>query len=152
MRIWTLHPKYLDAPGLVAVWRETLLAQKVLKGGTRGYRNHPQLARFKLQAQPVAAIATYLRHIYDEASRRGYQFNLEKIAPQSSALQIPATSGQLLYEWDHLRNKLRQRARAKYQELLVVSEPEAHPLFKLIEGEIESWERRATSIPRAGTI
>jgi hypothetical protein len=29
-RIWSLHPKYLDARGLVALWREGLLAQAVL--------------------------------------------------------------------------------------------------------------------------
>lgn len=38
MRLWTLHPKYLDPKGLVALWRETLLAQRVLAGRTRGYR------------------------------------------------------------------------------------------------------------------
>lgn len=37
MRIWSLHPSYLDAKGLVALWRETLLAQKVLLGATVGY-------------------------------------------------------------------------------------------------------------------
>lgn len=47
MRIWSLHPKYLDTKGLVALWRETLLAQHVLSGKTKRYKNHPQLARFK---------------------------------------------------------------------------------------------------------
>ncbi|HEU5178767.1 MAG TPA: pyrimidine dimer DNA glycosylase/endonuclease V, partial [Burkholderiales bacterium] len=32
MRLWSLHPKYLDARGLVALWREALLAQAVLRG------------------------------------------------------------------------------------------------------------------------
>jgi hypothetical protein len=27
MRIWTVHPRYLDPKGLVAAWREALLAQ-----------------------------------------------------------------------------------------------------------------------------
>ncbi len=36
MRIWTLHPQYLDRQGLVALWREGLLAQEVLRGQTRG--------------------------------------------------------------------------------------------------------------------
>ena len=52
MRLWTLHPRYLDARGLVALWREALLAQKVLRGKTRGYRAHPQLQRFREQADP----------------------------------------------------------------------------------------------------
>ena len=37
MRLWTLHPKYLDPQGLVALWREALLARAVLQGKTRGY-------------------------------------------------------------------------------------------------------------------
>jgi Pyrimidine dimer DNA glycosylase len=47
MRIWSLHPQYLDRQGLTAAWREGLLAQKVLTGTTKGYRNHPQLRRFR---------------------------------------------------------------------------------------------------------
>jgi hypothetical protein len=31
MRIWSLHPKYLDSKGLVALWRESLLAKNVLR-------------------------------------------------------------------------------------------------------------------------
>ncbi len=49
MRLWSLHPKYLDRQGLLAVWREGLLAQKVLQGKTKGYKNHPQLKRFQQQ-------------------------------------------------------------------------------------------------------
>ena len=37
IRIWTLHPKYLDAKGLVAVWREALLAKHVLENKAKGY-------------------------------------------------------------------------------------------------------------------
>ncbi|MEN6399799.1 MAG: pyrimidine dimer DNA glycosylase/endonuclease V, partial [Rectinema sp.] len=29
MRLWTLHPQYLDQKGLTAAWREGLLAKKV---------------------------------------------------------------------------------------------------------------------------
>ena len=32
MRLWSLHPCYLDPAGLVAVWREGLLARAVLRG------------------------------------------------------------------------------------------------------------------------
>lgn len=31
-----MHPRYLDAKGLVALWREALLVQAVLRGETRG--------------------------------------------------------------------------------------------------------------------
>src|SRR5579862_5032823 len=79
MRLWTLHPKYLDAKGLVALWREALLAQKVLRGKTKGYRHHPQLARFKAHENPVVALAAYLREVHKEAKRRGYAFDGSKI-------------------------------------------------------------------------
>jgi hypothetical protein len=57
MRLWSLHPCYLDRQGLLALWREALLAQKMLQGQTRGYRFHPQLERFRAQSDPSAAIA-----------------------------------------------------------------------------------------------
>ena len=141
MRIRTLHPKYLDAKGLVALWRETLLAQKVLKGETRGYRNHPQLDRFKSQANPVAAISTYLHHVCAEAKRRGYNFDQEKIESQPTQVNILSTKGPLLYEWEHLCGKLRVRANTQYQALKSVKEPQAHPLFRIIAGEVEPWEK-----------
>ena len=53
MRLWSIHPKYLDTKGLLAVWREALLAKKVLENKTKGYKNHPQLERFKQQNDPL---------------------------------------------------------------------------------------------------
>jgi hypothetical protein len=84
MRLWTLHPKYLDARGLVALWREALLAQKVLRGATRG---------------------------------------------------------QLLYEWRHLKRKLKQRDTKRLREFASVKIPAPHPLFKIIPGKVRDWEK-----------
>ncbi|HEX8774856.1 MAG TPA: pyrimidine dimer DNA glycosylase/endonuclease V [Pyrinomonadaceae bacterium] len=140
MRLWTIHPRYLDAKGLLALWREGLLAQKVLKGETRGYRNHPQLSRFKSATDPVGAIAGYLRVVLSEALDRGYQFNAEKIAPARFGGVIPCTRGQLLYEWRHLKEKLRTRDARKYSELADIAEPSEHPIFEIMEGEVEAWE------------
>ena len=98
MRLWTVHPRYFDPKGLVAAWREALLAQKVLRGATRGYRHHPQLARFQAQEDPVAAIATFLAGIADEAQRRGYRFDTTKISPRRLHARLPETDGQLLCE------------------------------------------------------
>src|SRR5471032_289070 len=106
MRLWTLHPHYLDAKGLVAAWREGLLAQKVLAGATKGYRHHPQLIRFQAHAEPTVAIAEFLRAIADEATRRGYHFDAKRIPALRTADAITETRGQLLYEWEHLRAKL----------------------------------------------
>jgi Pyrimidine dimer DNA glycosylase len=140
MRLWTVHPRYLDTKGLVAAWREALLAQKVLKGETKGYRNHPQLNRFKASAEPVGAIAAYLRAIHEEAAQRGYSFDAEKIASASYDGQLLCTRGQLLYEWNHLKEKLRLRDAVRFREVEDVEEPDGHPLFKITEGDIEAWE------------
>lgn len=142
MRLWTLHPRYLDAQGLVAAWREALLAQKVLQGRTRGYRHHPQLARFGAERRPVAAIATFLAGLAAEARRRGYRFNAAKIARGRLRRRIKETRGQLLYEWRHLRAKLRGRSPEVYRRLRSVTRPAAHPLFRIVPGGVREWEKR----------
>ena len=88
MRLWSLHPRYLDPQGLVALWREALLARAVLRGKTRGYRNHPQLARFRAHRSPRAAISAYLGAVHDEAVQRGYSFDARKIGSQREVLKI----------------------------------------------------------------
>ena len=140
MRLWSLHPQYLDAKGLVALWREGLLAQKVLLGNTRGYRNHPQLQRFKRQADPVAFIAAYLRAVQAEATRRGYCFDAGKIVSGVQCGLISVTDGQVAYELAHLTAKLKCRDPAALELLLHVEAPALHPLFTLVSGGIEAWE------------
>ena len=90
MRLWTLHPRHLDAAGLVALWREALLAQAVLLGRTRGYTRHPQLQRFRAAADPVASIGAYLRVVADEATSRGYAFDATRIV-ESGRLRSDAS-------------------------------------------------------------
>lgn len=140
MRIWSLHPQHLDAKGLVALWRETLLAQKVLRGETKGYRHHPQLQRFRAHPDPLAAIADYLREVQREAERRGYRFDASKIGPQTTRKKIIVTSGQVEYELSHLRNKLSVRDADALVRLEQYGEPALHPLFRAVPGEVESWE------------
>ncbi|MCF7972083.1 MAG: pyrimidine dimer DNA glycosylase/endonuclease V [Methylococcaceae bacterium] len=140
MRLWTLHPKYLDAKGLVALWREALLAQSVLSDQTKGYRSHPQLERFKASSDPLAAIASYLRIIASEADARGYKFNKAKIANGSLQSQIQVTRGQVAYEYQHLLNKLSLRDAERYSLFKSVKLIDIHPLFDVVEGEIASWE------------
>ena len=141
MRLWTLHPKYLDPKGLVALWREALLAQKVLTGGTVGYRHHPQLERFRDHPDPVVMVATYLRAVHSEAVARGYHFDGSKIATQSSCGPVEESDGQLLFEWQHLLAKLAVRSPERYRELLVLKAPDPHPLFEIIPGPKRAWER-----------
>jgi Pyrimidine dimer DNA glycosylase len=141
MRLWTLHPKYLDAKGIVALWREALLAQKVLQGATRGYKHHPQLLRFSRTKNPPAALATYLKSVHDEATRRDYHFDGSKIGAERSRGKITETRGQLLYEWAHLKRKLKQRDPKRLREIGSVKNPDAHPLFKIVPGEVREWEK-----------
>jgi hypothetical protein len=140
MRLWTLHPKYLDPRGLVALWREALLAQAVLCGQTRGYRHHPQLNRFRDTAAPAAALAAYLRVVHEESLRRGYSFDASKIGPTEDLPRMAATRGQLDYEWEHLRRKLKVRAPDWLRGLGGVARAEPHPLFRVVRGGVASWE------------
>ena len=142
MRLWTLHPRYLDAKGLVAAWREGLLAQKVLAGQTKGYRHHPQLGRFRVLGEPLAAIATFLAGIADEAERRGYQFDRGRIHRNRFDGRIAETRGQLRYEWAHLQSKLQFRSPELCIMLQKISSPRAHPLFRIIPGKVNVWERQ----------
>jgi hypothetical protein len=141
LRIWTLHPKYLDPQGLVALWREALLAKAVLRGETKGYRHHPQLERFKSHSSPRSAINAYLASVLDEADRRGYSFDRSKVGSVRSRARIRATSGQLDHEWRHLMAKLRKRSPARRRELRDIVLPDPHPLFAIVPGPVESWER-----------
>jgi hypothetical protein len=141
MRLWSIHPKYLDARGLVALWREGLLAQAVLRGQTRGYTNHPQLTRFRASGFPVGCVAAYLAVVHDEAVRRDYRFDRRKIARANRRASVNVTRAQLDYEWRHLKAKLAVRDRGWLAEVRRVSTPEPHPLFRVVPGPIESWER-----------
>ena len=140
MRLWTLHPRYLDAQGLVALWRETLLAREVLRGRTRGYRQHPQLRRFRSCASPRAAANRYLFIVYAEARLRGYRFDRSKLGRDRRVAPIPVTDGQLQYEWSWLLKKLRRRSPALYRRHLEVPVPMVHPLFRVVPGPVAEWE------------
>ena len=173
MRIWSLHPCLLDRRALVACWRETLLAQKVLRGLTRGYTNHPQLIRFRAHPQPLEAVAAYLSGLADEADARGYSFNRALIGageddagennagkngtdknsadkvedPYTSVARIPVPLGQLEYELAFLRHKVAGRdpewEHRLSERLAARGELAAcaHPLFEVVPGAIEPWEK-----------
>lgn len=130
MRLWSIHPKYLDTKGLVALWREALLAQKVLQGKTKGYRFHPQLDRFKATKNPVSTIGTYLYHVYLESKERNYNFQLAKIDIIEDVPKMKISRELLLSEFKHLLGKLEQRDEERYQQLLEVDKILPHPSFK----------------------
>jgi len=142
MRIWSLHPSYLDWMGLGAQWREALLAQKVTEGKTKGWRNHPQLDRFKYHPKPMEAIGFYLKGIHVESIKRGYKYNYSKILyPDSVIDPINLTFGQIKYEFDLLQERLKVRNPEKYGENTGIKKLECHPLFKIVPGLPEKWEK-----------
>lgn len=140
MRIWSLHPKYLDTKGLVALWRETLLAKHVLEGKTKGYKHHPQLYRFKQLTQPVDAINAYLYFVYEEAAVRRFQFDSTKFAHPAIPQQLLVNEGQLRYEFNHLLSKLKSRDAERYHQIKAIQTIEPHPIFTIVEGGVEKWE------------
>lgn len=155
MRLWSLHPRHLDAKGLVALWREGLLARKVLQGRTRGYARHPQLERFCRARDPLGAIDAYLSAVLAEAVARGYRFDAGKIGKPGAgrAARLRVTRGQLAYEREHLMRKLERRDPRRARALAALADPAPHPLFRVVEGGIAGWERpsapdAAAPIPR----
>lgn len=166
MRIWSLHPRYLDRQGLTAAWREALLAQKVMAGGTRGYRNHPQLIRFGTPAptvvprpdagapsdagalvdvvalaDPGALVVAYLHGLADEATARGYRFDRGRIMGDASEVEpLQVTDGQLMFEWRHLLRKLEVRSPEVHARWYRVPQPEPHPVFVVVPGPVADWE------------
>lgn len=153
MRLWSLHPRYLDRQGLTACWREALLAQAVLAGRTRGYRNHSQLVRFRDRRDPLATVGAYLVGVAEEAGSRGYRFDLSRVdraarpAPGTGddgavVPAVPVTDGQVAYEWRHLMDKLARRSPDRHAAQAGVA-PAVHPLFVVVPGPVEPWERPA---------
>ncbi|MBU9889524.1 MAG: pyrimidine dimer DNA glycosylase/endonuclease V [Candidatus Omnitrophica bacterium] len=142
MRLWSLHPKYLDAKGIVALWREALLAQKVLQGKTKGYTHHPQLDRFRDSGDARNAIARYLEGVWEEADRRGYHFDKNKIPAAKFPPKIPVTRGQIDYEFEWLCRKLRTRDPARCAAVRHETRIEIHPSFRVKPGPVAPWERR----------
>lgn len=141
MRLWTLHPAHLDAQGLVALWREGLLARAVLRGRTAGYRHHPQLQRFQRHPNPVSVLNGYLAGVWNEATARGYSFDRQKIGPLRACAALVTTTGQLAYEWGHLLAKLQRRSPDLYERVRGGT-PRAHPCFEIVPGPVEPWEKQ----------
>lgn len=141
MRLWSLHPKYLDSRGLVALWREALLAQAVIAGKTAGYRDHPQLVRFRAQPSPLSFVAEYLRAVHAESVGRGYRFDAGRIVCHRTSGRIDVPRGQIDFEWHRLMDKLAMRAPERHERLLRETSPEPHPLFRVVPGVVADWEK-----------
>jgi hypothetical protein len=143
MRLWSLHPRYLDRQGLLALWREALLAQQVLSTSGGGYQKHPQLTRFRERSDPSTAIAAYLEEVAQEGRRRGYRFDETKIRHRGRSEPLEVTTGQMALEWQHLLSKLAARSPNLFAERMAIDAPLPHPLFRVVPGPAAPWERRS---------
>jgi len=143
VRLWSISFRYLDKAGIVALWRESLLARAVLEGRTVGYTRHPQLLRFRGYRDPLAAINTYLYHVHRKSIDRGYKFDVSKIDMNrvDVGIRIPVTQGQLDYELALLRRKLAVRSPEYHELIRGVERAEPNDLFIPVPGDVESWEK-----------
>ena len=147
MRLWTIHPKFLDRQGLLGLWLEGIVAQNALSGLKKGYSNHPQLNRFKAQEVPLSFLGSYLEVVAKEGHSRGYNLRLDRVTINRTEDKIPVTIGQVHYEFQHLSAKLSRRDKEAYQKLQAIQtggktlSELIHPIFMVVPGEIEAWER-----------
>lgn len=136
MRLWTLHPKYLDSEGLMAVWRDALRARRLLKEETDGDSDHPQLTRFRETDHPADAIECYLQTVFEEARERDVSFDASKLHTPVRNVRIEETEDRLLYEWHRLLDKLRERQPPLFRKIKDLERPDAHPMFTIIEDDV----------------
>lgn len=143
MRLWSIHPRYLDRQGLTALWREGLGALTSIKPG-KGYHNHPQLDRFKKSNHQELLLQYYMRKVLWEAEARGYKFDASKLKPlriPSSREQIPVTRGQIEFEMKHLYKKMKERSIPQFSKNIKPKNVILNDCFYMIEGDIEPWEK-----------
>jgi hypothetical protein len=71
---------------------------------------------------------------------RGYNSNKNKINSDFISTKLTVTDKQMKFEMKHLLKKLEMRDPARFKKLSYVLKIDAHPLLKIIAGEIEEWE------------
>jgi hypothetical protein len=64
------------------------------------------------------------------------------VGPVRNASRVAVTSGQLEHEWRHMLGKLRARSPERYRRWRGLESPEAHPMFEVVAGPVEPWERQ----------
>ncbi len=158
MRLWSIHPSLLDTKGFSALWRESILAQNAILN-KMGYSNHPQLIRFKNSSDVNNCMRLYMLSIFSESIDRGYAFDYNKtvlgdknILERDTLPSIPVTIGQVLYEKKLFLAKLKYRKRPMREKKIIELEDKMNdhvllnPVFTLVPGRIESWERIIKSL------
>ena len=148
MRIWTLHPRFLDRQGLLGQWREALQAKNALLDPHHSSNvcHERQLRRFKAaKIQALSCMGVYLHAVADEMILRGYKPNVSLIPYYvGTPSLIPVTQGQVNFEIAHLMAKLTERDPSRLlplSKIRVLMSNQLNPIFKEVGGDIESWEK-----------
>ena len=170
MRVWDIHPGYLNGKSLLAEHRELHGVVSILGRGKQGYSNHPETKRWK---QRGWALRQRHRLLAAEMAFRGYrdrtpvrlrsaagewpdtfidspgrQFALlaEKYrGKQPGRIPLPRTSHEL---WSHHKYSVMARSQAAYRELgRRVSGLHGRDRFDELASELVCWLRRP---PRPG--
>ena len=79
--------------------------------------------------------------IYLESKIRWYNFDLSKIESNTEQWIINVTKWQINYEFKHLLNKLQLRDPDRYNKYLNEKNIEVNSIFKIINWDIEEWEK-----------
>lgn len=138
MRLWTIHPEYLDNKQLSTLWRDTLLAKNVLSGLTKHHKSDSQLNRFQNHPIPRKAINFYLSIIWEESQNRNMPFDESKFSKTSLKEKefIEVNTGQVSFEFKRLKQE------QKNDIIQIPAKIKIHPLFKSVNGPVEVWEKQ----------
>ena len=140
MRLWSLHPRYLDPQG----WSrcgETLLARKVLRGETRGYRHHPQLQRFREARDPQSAIDAYLPRSTPRRRRAATRSTRTSSMPTRARKDPGRARATRRARMGHLIAQARVAQPGAHVRWRELQRPRTHPSFRVVAGGVADWER-----------
>lgn len=89
----------------------------------------------------MRSINQYLTSVYKNSLERGYHFNKNKVNPNFIPTKLTVTDKQIKFEMEHLLTKMETRDPERFHKLSRKVKIDAHPLFRIIDGEIEPWEK-----------
>lgn len=154
MRLWTIHPKYLDGKRLTSQWKEGIQMMHIWKeigenpepAKRLGYVSHPQVRRLSNLLVADSGLISLLLHqhltaVHEESVQRSYSFNkklIDDLAPDcKNAPKVYVTMGQVAYEFALMATKNNEWS----QKVAIDPYMLCNPIFQVVSGSIESWEK-----------
>lgn len=161
MRLWSFHPSYLDNIGLARLYNEGIGGIRAIRGEQKMHLNHPQLTRFKVccDNHTYIILSAYLRVVHNELELRGmvndgkfkHDLLLNYLFQNTKDLfNITVNSSQINGEIVHFINKTKTQ-KGRYindnlKQAIAAKNILPHPLFTVVPGPVESWEKSETVI------